>query len=153
MFAVGGAGAQAELVDQFLPSLRPLIQEGRLRLQLVAGTRPEVHRVFADAGPTFRPFDSPQGFTGTPHPTGVPDQFQGAYVAQTDITVESLLGPTDPWLAPGATVTTGNNVEAYLDISGTDGFNGTDIRGAISGAGQFLYTFDPAAATMVPLER
>lgn len=49
MFAVGGAGAQADLVDQFLPSLRPLIQEGRLRLQLVAGTRPEVHRVFADA--------------------------------------------------------------------------------------------------------
>ena len=49
MFAVGGAGAQAELVDQFLPSLRPLIQERRLRLQLVAGTRLEVYRVFADA--------------------------------------------------------------------------------------------------------
>jgi hypothetical protein len=49
MFAVGGAGAQAELVDGFLPSLRPLIQQGRLRLQLVAGTRPEVHQVFVDA--------------------------------------------------------------------------------------------------------
>ena len=49
MFAVGGAGAQAELVDQFLPALRPLIQEGGLRLQLVAGTRPEVQRVFAEA--------------------------------------------------------------------------------------------------------
>jgi hypothetical protein len=49
MFAVGGAGAQAELVDEFLPSLRPLILEGRLRLQLVAGTRPEVLRVFSEA--------------------------------------------------------------------------------------------------------
>lgn len=49
MFAVGGAGAQAELVQEFLPSLRPLILEGRLRLELVAGTRPEVFRSFADA--------------------------------------------------------------------------------------------------------
>jgi hypothetical protein len=49
MFAVGGAGAQVELVDEFLPSLRPLILEGRLRLQLVAGTRPEVLAAFSDA--------------------------------------------------------------------------------------------------------
>jgi hypothetical protein len=49
MFAVGGAGAQAELVDEFLPSLRPLIEQGRLHLQLVAGTRPEVHQTFVDA--------------------------------------------------------------------------------------------------------
>ncbi|HTV24310.1 MAG TPA: hypothetical protein VMG12_36710 [Polyangiaceae bacterium] len=49
MFAVGGAGAQVELVDEFLPALRPLILEGRLRLQLVAGTRPEVLQVFSDA--------------------------------------------------------------------------------------------------------
>jgi hypothetical protein len=49
MFAVGGAGAQVELVDEFLPSLRPLILEGRLRLQLVAGTRPEVLRTFSDS--------------------------------------------------------------------------------------------------------
>ena len=49
MFAVGGAGAQVELVDDFLPALRPLILEGRLRLQLVAGTRPEVLAAFAGA--------------------------------------------------------------------------------------------------------
>lgn len=49
MFAVGGAGAQADMVEQFLPSLRPLILGGQLRLQLVAGTRPEVHRSFVSA--------------------------------------------------------------------------------------------------------
>jgi len=49
MFAVGGAGAQAELVDEFLPSLRPLILGGDLRLQLAAGTRPEVYRAFVNA--------------------------------------------------------------------------------------------------------
>ncbi|HEU4385271.1 MAG TPA: hypothetical protein VFR85_17435 [Anaeromyxobacteraceae bacterium] len=42
VFAVGGAGAQAELARHFLPSLRPAIEKGRLRLALVAGVRPEV---------------------------------------------------------------------------------------------------------------
>jgi hypothetical protein len=49
MFAVGGAGAQAEMVQQVLPSLAPLISEGRLRLELACGTRPEVRRAFIEA--------------------------------------------------------------------------------------------------------
>ena len=49
LFAVGGAGAQADLVDEFLPSLRPLILGGQLRLQLSAGTRPEVRSRFVAA--------------------------------------------------------------------------------------------------------
>lgn len=49
MFAVGGAGAQADLVEQFLPSLRPMILGGQLRLQLSAGTRPEVRSRFVAA--------------------------------------------------------------------------------------------------------
>jgi len=46
VFAVGGAGAQARLAATFLPSLRPLIEVGRLRLALLAGTRPAVLREF-----------------------------------------------------------------------------------------------------------
>jgi hypothetical protein len=46
VFAVGGAGAQAGLAAQFLPSLRPLIEVGRLRLALLAGTQPRVKRDF-----------------------------------------------------------------------------------------------------------
>jgi hypothetical protein len=46
VFAVGGAGAQAGFARQFLPSLRPLIAEGRLRLALLAGTRPAVATLF-----------------------------------------------------------------------------------------------------------
>jgi hypothetical protein len=53
-YAVGGAGAQAELVDAFLPSLAPSIRDGRLRLALVAGIRREVaerfERAIAKAG-------------------------------------------------------------------------------------------------------
>lgn len=46
-FTVGGAGAQAELARPLLHSLAPLIQAGRLRLTLAAGTRPEVAARFS----------------------------------------------------------------------------------------------------------
>ncbi len=53
-FTVGGAGAQAELAQPLVHSLAPLIQDGRLRLTLAAGTRPEVaarfERWVRDAG-------------------------------------------------------------------------------------------------------
>ena len=48
-FAVGGAGAQAELARAFLPGFRRPIEEGRLRLALVAGVRPEVEARFREA--------------------------------------------------------------------------------------------------------
>ena len=96
------------------------------------------YRVFGDTAAPYRPFDSPEGIAGTPHPTGVPDNFQAAGVTTNDVAVESLLGPTDPWLAPGAVETNGNNVDAYLDVAGSDGFTAGDIRGAITAAGQFL---------------
>lgn len=41
-YAVGGAGAQVGLVAEFLPSLRSLIAEGRLKVSLVAGIRQPV---------------------------------------------------------------------------------------------------------------
>lgn len=54
VFAVGGAGAQTSIVRRFLPGLKPLLETGRLRLGLVAGTRPEValrlERHVRDAG-------------------------------------------------------------------------------------------------------
>ena len=48
-FAVGGAGAQADLADRFLPSLRGWILDGRLELNLVAGTRLDVARRFHES--------------------------------------------------------------------------------------------------------
>jgi hypothetical protein len=45
-FAVGGAGAQAEMPARFLPSLRELLTSERLRLTLVAGTKREVRDLF-----------------------------------------------------------------------------------------------------------
>lgn len=45
-FAVGGAGAQADLARRFLPSLRPEIEAGRLRVSLLAGVRRAVAEGF-----------------------------------------------------------------------------------------------------------
>jgi hypothetical protein len=47
-FAVGGAGAQVELARQFLPGLRRAVEEGRLRLVLVAGVRAAVEARFRE---------------------------------------------------------------------------------------------------------
>jgi hypothetical protein len=50
-FAVGGAGAQADLARAFLPGVLRALREGKLRLALVAGVRPEVRkrlRAFCD---------------------------------------------------------------------------------------------------------
>jgi len=46
VFAVGGAGAQAELSAKFLPSLRDALLADRLRLTLVAGVRADVRDQF-----------------------------------------------------------------------------------------------------------
>ena len=48
VFAVGGAGAQAEIARQILISLRPALEGGRARIHLVAGTRLEVNCFFLE---------------------------------------------------------------------------------------------------------
>ncbi|HTN53843.1 MAG TPA: hypothetical protein VML50_15645 [Anaeromyxobacter sp.] len=47
-FAVGGAGAQAGIVQRFLPGFRRPLETGLLRLALVAGLRPEVEARFRE---------------------------------------------------------------------------------------------------------
>jgi hypothetical protein len=49
VFAVGGAGAQAELPARFLPGMRPAIEGGRLAVTLVAGVRQDVATRFEEA--------------------------------------------------------------------------------------------------------
>ncbi len=48
MFAVGGAGAQKELAIKIVKSLEQAIQGKRIKLILVAGSRPEVKKYFTD---------------------------------------------------------------------------------------------------------
>lgn len=48
MFAVGGAGAQREIGTTILESLHKEIDAGRIRLNLVAGSRNDVYRYYED---------------------------------------------------------------------------------------------------------
>ncbi|HEX7997611.1 MAG TPA: M36 family metallopeptidase [Pyrinomonadaceae bacterium] len=80
---------------------------------------------------------------------------QGAAIARTDISVinEMPVGQpfsNDPWIADGAgnVTTTGNNVDAGLDIDGT---NGVDASGRATGVGRVLsFIFNPAPGIPAP---
>ncbi len=119
------------------------------------------YRTYADATAPFQPFDSPLGNTANPF-VGTPADANAPRVPATTNLVSLQNGPistNDPWLPPGATETTGNNVDAYADLFGTTRVNSagqtvvatgqgfdpgtTDIRGAITAAGTFDYPYLP----------
>ena len=107
------------------------------------------YRVWA-SNTTFVPQDEPTGNGVTPKVNPVPDGLQPPYVGPTDVTLTNWpffsRAGTDPWLPPGATVTNGNNVDAYVDLDATDGFTGSDFRSSVTAPNQFLHTFDPTIA-------
>ncbi|MCP3161426.1 myxosortase-dependent M36 family metallopeptidase [Myxococcus sp. QH3KD-4-1] len=104
------------------------------------------YRVWADPISKL-PYDGPQGTESTPHPTGTPDGYQAPLnVPSNLVTLQNFpFSHNDPWLPANATTTTGNNVDAYADLGGGDGFQpGFDLRAPLSDvAGRgFDYTFD-----------
>ena len=104
------------------------------------------YRVFAEAGGINLPLPSPTGRNGWPHPTGMPDGYQGPAVLQSLITLQNApFSKNDPWLAANATVTTGNNVDAFADLVTPDGFTASgDVRATTTSAGVFDRAFNPA---------
>ncbi|MBL8911419.1 MAG: M36 family metallopeptidase [Archangium sp.] len=104
------------------------------------------YKVWAD--PTsFVPMDGPQGLDATPHPTGAPNAFNPGSVAQNMVSLEHAgLSTNDPWLAPGATTTRGNNTVAYADITRSNGFTmATDPIGTTTAMNTFDYTYNVMA--------
>lgn len=102
------------------------------------------YRVWADPT-TFIPYDGPHGVDATPHPTGLTDRYQAPFIAPNLITLQSYpFSRNDAWLPPNATQTTGNNVDAYADLAGPDGFQAvSDVRATVTAPGAFDYTYDP----------
>jgi large repetitive protein len=100
------------------------------------------YRVWADA--TLKaPMDGPQGNDPSPHPTGLPDNYDPGFVAPTLITLQNgPISTNDPWLAPGATQTSGNNVDAYADLVAADGFTAGDFRASTTSANTFDRVYD-----------
>lgn len=105
------------------------------------------YRVFNTGDALFRPEDGPA--PGTPHPTGKPDRFQAATIPDRLIEVESLV-KGDPWLAPGATTTNGNNCVAYADLKAPQGAGAGDVFGTVTSPGSFDYAYDHAKPASDP---
>jgi hypothetical protein len=108
------------------------------------------YQVWADADGT--PRDGPQA-DYTPHPTGVPDGTEPAFVLSTRMEVEGLVHPdgtVDPWLPSGATHTSGNNVHAYADHHDPDGFTaGLDTQPSVlPDTRQFHDVYDTSAGPL-----
>ena len=116
------------------------------------------YRVFADPA-TLTPWPGAQGRNGTPHPTGVPDGYAAPLEAPNLVNLSSLPSTVfsrgDPWLAPGATQTIGNNVHAFANLRVPDGLNAEDesqcgdnlsldFRACTTAPGQFDYGYDHA---------
>jgi hypothetical protein len=88
----------------------------------------------------FRPHDGPA--PGSPHPAGIPNGFQAPTIAERLVTIESLL-PGDPWLAPNATTTDGNNCIAFADLTPPDGFNPPgDVMGKTTALRTFRHKYN-----------
>lgn len=112
------------------------------------------YRVWASDAAPYLPDDGPQGLAGTPHPTALVDGYQAPFVAQKLVTLQNVpFSRNDPWLPPGATTTSGNNVFAYADLSALDHYvdpavdpASLDVVGTVSAPGLFDHAYDTAAA-------
>lgn len=112
------------------------------------------YRVWADPV-TGIPYDTPAGNAVHPKVVPLPDGAQHSFVPMQNVTLPNFpFSQNDPWLAPGATETNGNNVDAFLNWYSPDGLgnpitttpvdppNG-DHRAQITAADQFLFTHQP----------
>ena len=87
------------------------------------------YRLWANTTAPFYPMDGPQGDGASPHPTGTPNLYMPTLIAPNLVTLQNgPISTNDPWLAPGATETQGNNVDAYVDLASPDGFSAGDLR-------------------------
>lgn len=99
------------------------------------------YRVWADEHGV--PLDSPLGNEVLPAVSRDPAQAPARTAAPTRLVTldHGPISTNDPWLDEGATETKGNNVEAFLDLAGYDGYDPIlgDLRPKVTTAGVFDY--------------
>jgi large repetitive protein len=112
------------------------------------------YRVWADPI-TGIPHDAPAGNAVHPKLIAAPDGAQEPFILPSDVTLPNFpYSQNDPWLAPGATETNGNNVDAFLNLFSPDGIGNPvtttpadpptgDYRAQITAADQFLHAQIP----------
>jgi Fungalysin metallopeptidase (M36)/PA domain len=104
-----------------------------------------LYKVYAEPS-NQRPLDGPQQDL-SPHPTGFPDGTTSPFLPSNLVTMGGFNDPPsgvpDPWLAPDATETNGNNADAYVDFSAPDGLTpGVDFRADVTSPRAFDRTYD-----------
>jgi MYXO-CTERM domain-containing protein len=99
------------------------------------------YRVWADPTGDHRPQDGPLA-DYSPYPASMPDGSFPGYTLPNLISIDGFNKTHDPWLATGATQTSGNNVDAYTDDDKPDGFSANDIRATTTGPNAFDRVFD-----------
>lgn len=105
------------------------------------------YRVWADPSAPSIPTDGPQGNGFTPHPSATPDFSAPPFTSPVLISLQNgPISTNDPWLAPGSTQSTGNNVDAYADLTTPDGFTAGDLRATTTSPGTFDHTYDTGLA-------
>jgi len=153
------AGRSVDAIDSYAYGYVISAKDGKVLFRKDQVDYDYSYRAYADASGINQPFDSPLGnaiapFTGTA-PNGV--QAVPRVGATTNLVTldHGPISTNDPWLPAGASVTTGNNVEAYLDLFGTadsagnilsgDGFqpNTTDQRASTTASNIFDYPYTP----------
>jgi MYXO-CTERM domain-containing protein len=125
-----------------------------VRSNLVAHAQPFIYQVWADSSGIHQPFISPVGNGEVPAPAGGPAPADNPYtlppaVARQDVSlVSGPISTGDPWLKDDATETVGNNVHAYADLGGEDGFSpapGPDYTAETTGTRAFQYDWAESA--------
>ncbi|MFO1304146.1 MAG: M36 family metallopeptidase [Burkholderiales bacterium] len=115
------------------------------------------YRTYAESAPPYLPLPGPGGRGGFPHPTGTPNGYQAPIVPQNLVTLQNApYSANDPWLLGAATLTEGNNVEAFANVAEPDGFGTAasnecnvalpvdgDLHACVTSGTSFDHTFDP----------
>ncbi len=106
------------------------------------------YKVWANSAGEQLPFAGPQGNSQFPHPTGEDDDTQIIITNPETVTLDSaVFSRLDPWLSASETRTSGNNVNAYVDISLPDGFTpfSDDHQALETSPGVFDYDYNFSA--------
>lgn len=88
--------------------------------------------VWADASPPHLPYPNPHGRNYVPYPGTTSNGTIPPTVPANVVNLQNVpFSQNDPWLPATATVTTGNNAEAYIDLN-NDGYEpGFDFRSPV----------------------
>ncbi len=101
------------------------------------------YRVFADAAKNNLPQDGPLGDVSPWDPAKINDLTTTIVDAELISLVAGPISTNDPWLADDATITSGNNVNAYVDAVAPTGFTNGDYHAETTSAFTFDYPLKP----------